>query len=61
MAKRDAGFSVGLSDVAGALVRLADAADRLVWVVESVAVGLDLVHPDDVGPSPAAQKAAGAV
>ena len=52
------GEKLGLNDVAGALVRLADAADRFVFVIENVAVGMDLVHPDDIGPSPAAQKAA---
>jgi hypothetical protein len=49
---------VGLKDVAGAMVRIADSLDRLTWVVENLAVGLDLVHPDDIGPSEKAQKIA---
>jgi hypothetical protein len=49
---------VGLRDLAGAVVRIADAMDRAVFVLEETAVQMKMVHPDDVGPSPAAQKVA---
>ena len=49
---------VGLKDLAGAAVRIADAIDRAVTVLEEVAVRMDLVHQDDVGPSPKAQQIA---
>lgn len=39
----------GLADVAAALVRLADAADRAVFLAEAVAVHMGIVHPADVG------------
>lgn len=38
----------GLSDIAIALVRLADAADRFVFLLEALAAHMDIVHPDDV-------------
>lgn len=49
---------VGLRDLAGAVVRIADALDRGVFVLEELAVRMDVVHPDDIGPSPTAQKIA---
>jgi hypothetical protein len=49
---------VGLKDLAGAVVRIADALDRAVFVLEEMAVSMNLVHPDDVGPSPTAQRIA---
>jgi hypothetical protein len=49
---------VGLKDLAGVVVRIADAIDRAVTVLEEVAVRMDVVHPDDVGPTPTAQKIA---
>ena len=49
---------VGLKDLAGAVVRIADALDRAVFVLEEFAVKVEVVHPDDVGPSPTAQKIA---
>jgi hypothetical protein len=49
---------VGLKDLAGAVVRIADALDRAVFVLEEMAVRTNIVHPDDVGPSPTAQKVA---
>jgi hypothetical protein len=49
---------VGLKDLAGAVVRIADSMDRAVFVLEEAAVRMDIVHPDDVGPSPTAQKVA---
>ena len=49
---------VGVRDVAGALVRIADALDRAVFVLEALAVSMKIVHPDDVGPSPKAQRVA---
>lgn len=52
------GPDVGLRDLAGAVVRIADALDRAVFVLESLAVSLEIVHPDDVGPSPTAQRVA---
>lgn len=49
---------VGLKDLAGAVVRIADALDRAVFVLEEIAVSMNIVHPDDVGPSPSAQRIA---
>lgn len=49
---------VGMKDLAGAVVRIADALDRAVFVLEEMAVRTDIVHPDDVGPSPTAQRVA---
>jgi hypothetical protein len=49
---------VGLKDLAGAVVRIADALDRAVFVLEELAVSMEIVHPDDVGPSPTAQEIA---
>ena len=49
---------VGLKDLAGAVVRIADAIDRAVTVLEELAVRMDVIHSDDVGPSPKAQKIA---
>jgi hypothetical protein len=49
---------VGLKDLAGAVVRIADSLDRAVFVLEALGVHMDLVHPDDIGPSPKAQKIA---
>lgn len=49
---------VGLKDLAGAVVRIADSLDRAVFVLEETAVRMNVVHPDDVGPSPTAQKIA---
>ena len=49
---------VGLKDLAGAVVRIADSMDRAVFVLEEMAVGMNIVHPEDVGPSPTAQKIA---
>lgn len=49
---------VGPRDLAGALVRMADALDRAVFILEELAVAMEIVHPDDVGPSPTAQKIA---
>ena len=37
------------ADVGTALVRLADATDRLVFLAEALAVNLELVDPADVG------------
>jgi hypothetical protein len=51
---------VGLKDLAGAVVRIADALDRAVFVLEAMAVRSNIVHPDDVGPSPTAQEVADA-
>lgn len=51
---------VGLKDLAGAVVRIADALDRAVFVLEAMAVRANVVHPDDVGPSPTAQDIADA-
>lgn len=39
----------GIGDVAAALVRLADAADRAVFLAEVVAVHMGLVDGDSVG------------
>jgi hypothetical protein len=49
---------VGLKDLAGAVVRIADALDRAVFVLEELAVSMRVVHPDDIGPSPTAAKIA---
>jgi hypothetical protein len=49
---------VGLKDLAGAVVRIADSLDRAVFVLEALGVSMNIVHPDDVGPSPTAQKIA---
>ena len=49
---------VGLKDLAAAVVRIADAIDRAVTVLEQVAVRMEVVHPDEVGPSPKAQQIA---
>jgi hypothetical protein len=49
---------VGLKDLAGAVVRIADALDRAVFVLEELAVSMNVVHPDDIGASPSAQKIA---
>jgi hypothetical protein len=49
---------VGLRDIAGAVVRIADSLDRAVFVLEALAVSMEIVDRDDVGPSPAAQRAA---
>jgi len=49
---------VGLKDLAGAVVRIADSLDRAVYVLEALGVHMNLVHPDDIGPSPTAQKIA---
>ena len=49
---------VGLKDLAAAVVRIADSLDRAVFVLEAFAVHMELVHPDDIGPSPTAQKLA---
>jgi hypothetical protein len=49
---------VGLRDLAGAVVRIADALDRAVFVLEALAVSMEIVHPDDVGPSPTAARVA---
>lgn len=37
------------ADVGTALVRLADATDRLVFLAEALAVNMELVDPADVG------------
>ena len=37
------------ADVGAALVRLADATDRLVFLAEALAVNMGIVDPDDVG------------
>ena len=49
---------VGLKDLAGAVVRIADALDRAVFILEELAIRMEIVHPDDTGPSPTAQKIA---
>jgi hypothetical protein len=49
---------VGLKDLAGAVLRIADSLDRAVFVLEELAVHMEIVHPDDIGPSPKAQKIA---
>jgi len=49
---------VGLKDLAGAVVRIADFLDRAVFVLEALAAHMNLVHPDDIGPSPIAQEIA---
>ena len=49
---------VGLKELAGAVVRIADSLDRAVFVLEALGVHMELVHPDDIGPSPTAQKIA---
>lgn len=49
---------VGLKDLAGAVVRIADSLDRAVFVLEALGVHMKIVHPADIGPSPKAQEIA---
>ena len=46
------------ADVGMALVRLADATDRLVFLAEAMAVHMELVEPADVGLELAPEKTA---
>jgi hypothetical protein len=46
------------ADVGTALLRLADATDRLVFIAEALAVKMEIVDPEDVGMEVAPKKTA---